>query len=373
MGICLRGLSPALAGVFRDRRGSRRFQAVPLAAALALSSAISDVTPVFAQESSSDIPTSISPPQLPTEVAVGAYLIGLSGVSEPSDPFPTVELEVFLNLSWLDARLAFGDESAPPHVFQGEEAREKLSEIWSPDIEIENEVEQRQTESVELTVFSDGRIDYEERFGATLNAEMDLHEFPFDRQSLDMELQSFVWDQSEVAFVANEAQTGFDPDFETPEWNVHSVEMLIGVRSEVRDEREFSSYTLRVNARRDPGHYLIRFMMPLFFVMTLTWFAFWEPVRDRFRVGFLALLTVVATHAIISDSLPRLDYPTIADMALIVCYLAATAIIVVSIVVRKVEAKGDVERAQRIDRWARWLFPGAATLILAITVLVLWN
>ncbi len=97
-----------------------------------------------------DTPTSVSPPQLPTDVAVGAYLIGLSQVSEPSDPFPTLDLEVFLNLSWHDPRLASEDENRSPRVFQEEEAEEKLSEIWAPDVEVQNQVEQRETESIEL-------------------------------------------------------------------------------------------------------------------------------------------------------------------------------------------------------------------------------
>jgi len=234
-------------------------------------------------------------------------------------------------------------------------------------------VEQRGTESVELTILPDGSVDYEERFGAKLNAELDMREFPFDRQSLDIELQSFVWDRGEVAFIRNEAQTGFDADFETPEWRVTAVEGLIGVRKEIRDDKEFSSYTFRIHARRNSGHYLLRLFLPLLFVMSLTWFAFWEPVHDRFRVGFIALLTVVATHTVVSSSLPRLDYPTFADVVLIVCYLTATALILVSIVVQRIDARGDAERAQRVDNWSRWLMPVGAAVILVVSALVLWS
>lgn len=78
-----------------------------------------------------------------------------------------------------------------------------------------------------LTILPDGSVDYEERFGATLNAELDLRRFPFDRQALDIELQSFTWDRSELGFATNEPQTGFDADFETPEWSVSGVRGLI--------------------------------------------------------------------------------------------------------------------------------------------------
>lgn len=164
-----------------------RSLSIPCAVLLALFCVKFAALGTEAQQTSDDTPTFVEPPELPTEVAVGAYLLGLSRLSEPSEPFPTFEVEMFLNLSWNDPRLAFDDENARPHVFQEEEAEEKLSEIWSPDIEIQNEVEQRTTESVELTISPDGAVDYEERFGAILNAELDLHEFPFDRQILDLE------------------------------------------------------------------------------------------------------------------------------------------------------------------------------------------
>lgn len=324
------------------------------------------------QQTSEDTPTFVSPPQLPTEVAVGAYLISLDAVSEPSEPFPTYEVEMFLNLSWVDPRLAYGEEGSQPHVFQGEEAAEKLSEIWSPDVLIQNEVEPRELASIELTIFPDGRVDSEERFGAILDAEFDLRRFPFDTQTLDIELQSFIWDQDQVIFVGNEKQTGFDRDFTTLEWSVTSAEGITGVRSEIRDDREFSSYTLRLRARRLTGHYLLRFTIPLLCIMVVTWFAFWEPAQDRFRVGFLALLTVVATHTVVSTSLPRLNYPTLADIALLVCYFVATALIIVSVVVQRAEARGAEMHAREVDRAARWLLPLVAVLVFAVSALLLW-
>lgn len=76
---------------------------------------------------------------------------------------------------------------------------------------------------------------------------------------------------------------------------------------------------------------------------------------------------------VVADGLPRLSYPTFADVVLIVCYLAATALIVVSIAVRKTEAARGSERAKRVDQWARRLFPVVVATILGVTALVLWR
>ena len=316
---------------------------------------------------SDDAPTSVKPPRRPTEVTAAVYLIGLSRISDPSDAFPTVDVEAFLDLSWNDPRLAF--EGSEPMVFQGEEAEEQLSEIWSPDPEIQNEIEQRETESVELILLPDGTVQYEERFGATINAELDLARFPFDDQTLILELQSFLWDHTDCAFVANAEQIGFDADFRTPEWVVTAVEGVIGVRSEIRDDRDFSAFTFSIHASRNAGHYVLRFMMPLFFVMGLTWAAFWMPLEGRFRVGFIALLTVVASHTVIAQQLPRLHYPTFADVLLIICYFFAAALIVVSIRLQQlIDAEHD-HRAVALERRARWMLPIGTAIAFALSSL----
>ena len=116
-------------------------------------------------------------------------------------------------------------------------------------------------------------------------------------------------------------------------------------------------------------------MTPLMFVMLLTWCAFWMPVGNRYRVGFIALLTVVASHTVVSSSLPRLHYPTFADVLLLVCYVFATVLIIVSIWVQRLEDREDeasLARARRIDDMARWCLPVGALFVLGATFLLLW-
>ena len=106
--------------------------------------------------------------------------------------------------------------------------------------------------------------------------------------------------------------------------------------------------------------------------MFLTWLTFWEPVEERFRVGFFALLTVVATHTLISNSLPRLNYLTLSDVILITCYVVAATVIVNSIFVRRIREGGAPERAARIDARTRLLLPAAAFAALIISLWILW-
>ena len=112
-------------------------------------------------------------------------------------------------------------------------------------------------------------------------------------------------------------------------------------------------------------------MMPLLFVMGLTWCALWMPVEDRFDVGFVTLLAVVAFHALITDQLPRLSYPTFVDYLLTVCYVFTSVLIGESIWVRGIDPS-DVERVRVIERRTRWMLPATAGTALLIGTAVLW-
>ena len=81
--------------------------------------------------------------------------------------------------------------------------------------------------------------------------------------------------------------------------------------------------------------------------------------------GLLSASTTIAGTQISANG--------VADMILIVCYLAATALVAVSIVVVRLQERDQPERARRFDRWARWSLPVVAALSLAVSALVLWN
>ena len=311
--------------------------------------------------------THVTPPSAPTEVAIGLYLIGLTGVTEASSPFPTFEAEILMDLQWRDPRVAFGDGDER-HFYLEHEAQEALDEMWWPDPIVQNEVHARQTEAQELIVYPDGRVVYEERFNVTVHAELDLRRFPLDRQRFELVIEPLAWTSHEVQLVPNLERTGHDADFRIPEWSVSAVTIEPGTRVEARRGREFSAVSLRIDAARASAHYLLRFLVPLAVVMALTLSVFWMPARDRGRVGFIALLTIVASHGVIASQLPRIAYLTFVDLILFIGYAYAAVLIVEATWVARLEEREDEaskQRAALIDRRTRWMLPAAGLAAIA--------
>jgi hypothetical protein len=317
-------------------------------------------------------PVFVTPPHLPTEVEVGVYLIGLVEISPPNESFPTFKAEVFMDLEWHDPRLAFDQAEVgnEREVFLEHEAELELERIWWPDVEFENEQGERHTESRELVIHHDGKVEYAERFQAVFHVDMHLERFPFDHQNLTVHIESFSWDDRYVVFKTLDEKTGFNEDFHTLEWQLHDVHTEVHAKKEVRSPETFSEYVYSINVDRDPGFYIWKIAIPLLLIVLFNWATFWmpgEPATSRMERSVIALLTVVAFHQVVAGNLPRIGYLTFLDGMVYVAFITVGGTMLTTVWCQRQEFLGRPERVAKLDFIARIVFP--AWLVAALTVL----
>ena len=326
------------------------------------------------QSAYAEKPVFVTPPSQPTEVKIGLYLIAIDKISPTSSTFPTFDAEMFLDMKWHDPRLAFDPEKVGTdrEVFQEHAAELKLERIWWPDIEIENGQGGRKTEKLILIISADGMVEYEERFVVTIETNFDLHQFPFDQQDLEVDIESFAWDERYVVFVPMKEKIGNKTDHAGSEWRVTDVSTEIRSEREIRSDHDFSEFIFNVHVERLPGYYLWH-VSPLFIIIVLSWSAFWmegEAMPGRMGRSFIALLTVVAFHRIISNMMPHIFYMTFLDSMVLIAYFFTGIGIIENVIVNRHEVKGDHDRANLIDRRARWLVPLSFVILSGLSVLI---
>jgi hypothetical protein len=310
----------------------------------------------------SEGPVFVTPPHMPTQVEIGIYLVDLVEVSAPSDPFPTFKAEVFMDLKWHDPRLAFdaaqvGDER---EVFVEHEAQLELERIWWPDMQFENAQGERHTESRQLVIHHDGKIEYAERFQGVFSVDMHLAKFPFDHQQLTIHVESFSWDSRYVVFEPLATRTGFNEDIRNLEWQMHDVRAEVHNKQEVRSAEAFSEYVYSINADREPGFYIWKIAVPLLLIVLFNWANFWmpgEPASVRMERTVIALLTVVAFHQVVAANLPRIGYLTFLDGMVYVAFVTVGLTVLTTIWAQRQEYQGNLEMVEKLDRIGRWAFP----------------
>ena len=175
--------------------------------------------------------TSLPPGKPPVEVAAGFFLANLSAAAERSETF---EADLYLSFRWHDPRLAFsGTESKR---FLEDAATEQLKEMWWPQLEFINTGEPEVANRT-LELSPDGAVQYKLSVTATFRSDLDLRRFPFDRETLEVRIQSFIWNQDQMVFVPDSARVGFNPRSTIEELTVKRVSTEIRQRELRLDSR----------------------------------------------------------------------------------------------------------------------------------------
>ena len=126
---------------------------------------------------------------LPVVVRTGLSFVDVEAIDENAQTYAAT---VDLRLRWKDARLAYPPSDAPTgyQEWRGEAATDKLAEIWTPDVDLANRVDDPSADSRSLRIFPDGQVEMLRRVTAVYKAPLDVTTFPFDHQALPVEIVS---------------------------------------------------------------------------------------------------------------------------------------------------------------------------------------
>jgi neurotransmitter-gated ion-channel len=124
---------------------------------------------------------------LPVVVHVGPRFVDIVSVDENEGAFVAT---ADLRLRWVDLRLPYAPEEAPSGFLQWREAaaEAKLEEIWVPEVALANLLDEPSYQTWGLHLFPDGHVELMQRTTGHFASAFHVERFPFDRQSLQVEL-----------------------------------------------------------------------------------------------------------------------------------------------------------------------------------------
>lgn len=308
--------------------------------------------------------TGLPPGERPVTVHAGFFLLNLTSVSERDETFSA---DLYLTFRWHDSRLAF--TGTKPRQFVEEAAVARLGEIWWPAFEFVNVTAPVITNRA-LEIAPDGAVHYHLGVSGDFRADLDLRRFPFDQQVLEVRVQSFLWDENDVVFVADPTRVGFTRESSFEGQLVTHVDS-VARRSKLADwDAVFSEFVVRLDVERQTMFYLWTVFAPvaLIFLISCTVFVVpFDQVQDRVGIGLAALLACIATQFAISFDLPQIAYLTVIDRL----FLATYACIALAVLVSTLEVawlRGDAARAARVDRIAGLALPALYIVLVALCI-----
>jgi hypothetical protein len=330
----------------------------------ACSQAVDGTTPVPAGATLASVPPN---PDGPTRVGAAFFVTELREIDAVRDDYA---FRGYLRATWCDPRLAFDPDAAGTRerVSMGAEAEQEVARIWTPAGFPVNRAGGLDISERVLRVRHDGTVQHDLNLSLRVAADFDLRRFPFDRQILELEVESFRWTAESLVWVPDGSGTGFSRDFEIPEWRITRVGSRVETATALRSPDPFSRFVFEIEVERKAGFYVWKVMLPLIIIVALSWSIFWmseERVAGRSRITATGVLTIVAYQFVVAEDLPRIAYLTLLDKVMILSFVLLAVTVVQSLVIARYQ-DDDMPRALRIDRASRWIFPSAYLLLLAL-------
>ena len=241
-----------------------------------------------------------------------------------------------------------------------------LDEVWYPELIARNSGRLFERWPREVSIGPDGEVRYIQRFFGTIASYHNLHDFPFDTQSIIVQLITLKWPDSDVQLIADETFSGMVEQLNISDWIVTSVMGKVDSQYVKGFERDHTRYNFEITAHRIRAYYVWKIILPLCLIVAMSWCVFWiDPAAFGTQIGLsaTAMLTLIAFIFATTNMVPVLGYFTLLDLfiggATILVFLALLESLATSYLVSRDKAA----LAMRIDRICRFVFPATFAII----------
>ncbi|WP_406699899.1 hypothetical protein V5E97_13720 [Singulisphaera sp. Ch08] len=295
----------------------------------------------------------MTPPRVqgkPVEVSIGFYILDFARITSRDESF---DVTGYLELNWRDPR------TARPESTANGVTRHAPGKIWTPRVFFENALEQPRFHFDPVIEADDeGRVSSWVIVSGKFSVPMNLRQFPFDRQVMSVRIGTFE-DESVQSLQVDPALVMVDEKAFVTDWTIEKASARVEPRRYVPGQETYPSYIYQVVVQRQWTFYFWRVLVPLTLLTIVAWAAFWfEPsgLQPQISTCTAALISLVAFNFAIDFSLPKVAYLTFVDKHALIGFGFVTAAAATVTYVHVALDRGRRDRAQRIQRFARWLF-----------------
>jgi hypothetical protein len=299
-----------------------------------------------------------------TEVFFGAMVIDLQSINDSAQSFTA---DIIVLAKWKDTRLISEDL---PEPLVG--CMIPLVDVWTPRLAVVNGRSVRRAFEEKVLVGADGSVEYSQRLQGEFTSRLQLRDFPFDRHDLSMEVVARGYSPEQVEFVS-EFGVGGAGELTITDWDVGEGTAEVVDRYVATQDRFIASTQFKIPVKRRTGFYAMKTFLPLTLIIFMSWGVFWiKPglLPPQIGISTSAILTLIAFQFSLGYMLPKLSYLTRVDRFLIGSTLLVFLAFGEALRTSYLANRDQEDRALRIDRVSRVLFPVLFVMVMVVSFLI---
>lgn len=281
-----------------------------------------------------------------TPVSVGFYVVDIMHIDTRRQTFT---IDFLLSVKWRDPRFS-GRTGA---------CRMPLEQVWNPALTMVRSRDLRKRFGDFIEYDGDGNAQYTQRLVGEVSARLDVREFPLDEQTLQLRIVSSRYGSDEVKLIVDPA-SDVNLDLTLVGWNLRQAKTAKSTLQVVYFQSAFDAADFDVVLKRDGWTFFIRILGPLSLIALLSAVSFWiKPIElgPRLSISLLSLLNFLAYQFSLTTWMPDVAYLTLGDKYILMSLALVFLVAPLTVLTWSIAANGDIDRATRLNRTARWAHP----------------
>lgn len=191
------------------------------------------------------------------------------------------------------------------------------------------------------------------RIQANLNSPVNLKNFPFDSQEMQIILEDKKNTVEDLNYVPMNAESGIDGSIAFTGWNIGGWDTEVRHHEYKIYGENYSQYVFNVDISRIAISSFMKTFLPVLFIILILMFSFVmdpDKIAARLGVATSSLIAAVMFHISISNQIPPVGYLTTADRFMILTYFVILASVVLNVLLLELTERKKTEMVERIHR-----------------------
>ena len=204
------------------------------------------------------------------------------------------------------------------------------------------------------------------RLFALMTTYPDLRLYPFDHHQLPIMFEPKMRDINGMTLAIYQKETGLEPDFDLPGWNITESDSSVTSKSYESNETPYSRAVFRYAIKRDTTSTILKFFLPLLLILVISLSSLLMKGPYRLTLNASMLIIAVFIHWRISDAIPLVAYATFLDIFMLITYAIIAIVLISGILIIWYTETEKSEDAALIHCWSIRIIP-----LLSITLYLL--
>jgi hypothetical protein len=287
----------------------------------------------------------------PRRVHVTIFMLDVKEINSAKQSF---DANVYIQCRWQDLRLVHNGETS---------VSRPINEVWYPRFQIVNQQKVWRTFPEAVDIAPDGEVVYRQRMWGTFSQPLDLRKFPFDQHVFSIQLVTAGYKPDEIELVpGSEPASGIAGHLSVADWSILDWKGEPKPYKPIPGVIDVAGFTFSFKAKRKIGYFIFKVIIPLVFIVAMSWVVFWIDPKEsspQISVAVTTMLTLIAYRFAVGTFLPKISYLTRLDLFILISTVIVFAGLVEVVITTKLAKSEKLAQARTTDRCSRWLFPAA--------------